>query len=97
VVEANDATYPRFSDSLYGEMLVQEQAAAELVQQQRAVRAQIGQLEHSSAEAKANAADLRETQRFLGRLEQALTLYDRSDDTSPLAGEVAELREKLEE
>lgn len=96
-VEASAETYPIFTDALSGELVEQEQAFSSATENLRAIRTQIRELEGQSEEARRIAFDLRTTERFLGSLEQAMKLFDRSDEASPLQGELQALRERVAE
>ncbi len=95
VVEANAETYPMFSDTLSGELIRQQREMDAAFQELRAIRSQISELEGRSDAARKDSADLRATERFLGNLEQALKLYDASDETSPLEEEVKALNQRV--
>jgi len=95
-VEANAETYPMFTDTLSAEFVEQQRSLHVESEALAAIRTRIEALEGESETAKQSSADLRAIDRFLGNLEQALKVYDRSDDHSPLEEEVNALRERTE-
>lgn len=96
VIDANVASFPLFSEAVLAEVIDQRAELERATAKQRVVRAQLANFERVSQEAANEAASLRETERFIGGLEQALRLYDRGCEGSALDAEVEELREKVQ-
>lgn len=95
VVDANAASFPMFSEAVQAEILEQRAGLEAALARQRAIRVQLAELESTSQEAANKAASLRETERFVGRLEQALQFYDRVGEGASLGAEVDELRDRV--
>src|SRR6185295_9455652 len=91
-VEVKLRTYPTVSDTLDRETLRQRSAAEEVLGRRNEIRTEIERLERRSDAAREVADHFDRTERFLGRLEQALLLYDRADQSSSLHEEIAGLR-----
>jgi predicted DNA-binding protein YlxM (UPF0122 family) len=96
-VEVKLRTHPTVSDTLDRETLRQRSAAEEVLTRLNEIRTEIASLERDSDAAQAAADHFDRTERFLGRLEQALQLYDRADQSSALREEIAGLRAKIEQ
>ncbi|WP_346899691.1 DUF3732 domain-containing protein [uncultured Roseibium sp.] len=78
--------------------LVRERAAAETeFSRLNEIRQEMRDLEKRSEEVDAELKRSEDISRFLGRLTQALTIYDRADQTGPLREEVNSLKERIEE
>ena len=60
------------------------------------IRREVATLEHESDAAKTVANRFDRTERFIGRLEQALRTYDRTDPSSDLREEISDLRNQIE-
>jgi len=95
-IDASAASFPLFSEAVQAEAVEQRAELEVATARQRAVRAQLAELEHVSEEAASDAASVRETDRFVGRLEQALRFYDRVGEGSALGAEVEELRGRVQ-
>ncbi len=95
VVDANAASFPLFSEAVQAEVIEQQAGLEAATVRQRAIRAQLAEFERASQEAADDAASLRNADRFVGRLEQALSFYDRVDGGSALEAEIDELRESV--
>src|SRR5207244_2057117 len=91
-VEVKLRTYPNVSDTLDKETLRQRSAAEDVLNRLNEIRTEIVSLERDSDAAQAAADHFDRTERFLGRLEQAIQLYDRADQSSALREEIAGLR-----
>lgn len=87
---------PSVSGTLDKEMLRQRAATEEVLSRLNEVRGEIANLERASEAARDVADHFDRVERFLGRLEQALQLYDRADQSSDLRAEIAELRRQIE-
>jgi hypothetical protein len=96
-VEVKLRTHPSISDTLDKETLRQRSAAEEVLARLNEIRTEIANLERDSDAARAAADHFDRTERFLGRLEQALQLYDRADQSSALREEIAGLRAQIEQ
>ncbi len=95
-VEVKLSTHPTVSDTLDRETIRQRSATEEVLSRLNEVRSEIANLERDSDAAREAADHFDRTERFLGRLEQALQLYDRADQSSALRDEIAGLREEIE-
>ncbi|MET4325323.1 tetratricopeptide (TPR) repeat protein [Bradyrhizobium sp. i1.15.2] len=87
---------PSVSGTLDKEMLRQRAATEEVLSRLNEVRGEIGNLERDSEAAREVADHFDRVERFLGRLEQALQLYDRADQSSDLRMEIEGLRRQIE-
>ena len=90
-------TEPSLSDSFEKERLRLRGQVAEGTAQLGAIRQEMVLLERRSAEVRAETFRSDRIERFLGGLQQALLLYDRTEIDSPLAQEIAELKDQLVE
>ncbi len=96
-VEIQASSQPMLSDRMDKE-LVRERAAAEAeFGRLNEIRQEMRELEKRSEEVDAELKRSEDISRFLGRLTQALTVYDRADQTGPLREEVTSLKERIEE
>ncbi len=89
-------TYPALSNTLDKEILRQRGAAEVVLGELSEVRAEIATLERDSDSARDEANRFDRLERFLGRLEQALQLYDRADQSSELRQNIAQLQAEIE-
>jgi hypothetical protein len=96
-VEVKLRTHPSVSGTLDRETLRQRVAAEEVLTRLNGVRTEIASLERDSGAAQEAAAQFDRMERFLGRLEQAIHLYDRADQSSALREEIAGLRAQIEQ
>lgn len=96
VVDARAASFPLFSESIQAEIVDQRAGLEEATRKQQSVRAQLAEFERLSQEAANEAATLRATDRFVGRLELAMRILGRIDG-GPLAVEVEDLRTRTHE
>jgi hypothetical protein len=94
-VEVKVRSHPTVSDTLDKETLRQRAATEEVLGRLNEIRGEISSLERDSEEASELANQFDRTERFLGRLEQALRLYDRADQSSTLRDEIAGLRAEI--
>ena len=96
-VELSLRSQPSYSDFLDKEILRQRSAAENALGTLNETRRELAALERQSSEV--NAAILRSDQikRYLGRLEQALKVYDQTDQSSELRQEIAELRSTIDD
>ncbi|WP_230646688.1 MULTISPECIES: DUF3732 domain-containing protein [unclassified Bradyrhizobium] len=88
---------PSVSGTLDKEMLRQRSATEEVLSQLNETRNEISNLERASEIAREATNHFDRVERFLGRLEQALQLYDRADQSSNLRTEIAALRKQIED
>lgn len=95
-VEIRLRSHPGISESLGKETLKQREITQVLLDDLHSVRKEIQTLEGKSSEAKEATARGERVERFLGRLEEALRLYDAADLPSALNSEIAELRAEIE-
>jgi hypothetical protein len=96
-VEVKLRAHPTVSDTLDRETLRQRSAAEGTLTRLNEIRAEIENLERDSDAAREAADHFDRTERFLGRLEQALQLYDQADQSSALREEIAGLRKQIEQ
>jgi len=96
-VEIQASSQPMLSDRMDKE-LIRERAAAEVeFGNLSEIRQEMRELEKRSQEVNAELKRSEDISRFLGRLTQALTVYDRADQTGPLRQEVNSMKERIEE
>jgi Protein of unknown function (DUF3732) len=88
-------TEPSLSDSFEKERLRLRGEVAEGTAQLSGIRQEMVLLERRSAEVRAEVFRSDRVERFLGRLQQALLLYERAETDSPLGHEIADLRDQL--
>jgi hypothetical protein len=103
-IEVRLRTHPSISDTLDKEILRLRGAAETLLVRLNEIRREIGILERNSEQAKQAIDRFDRMERFLGRLEQALLLYDRTDQSAGLRQEIdgiisqmAELQRRVSE
>ena len=95
-VEIQASSQPMLSDRMDKEM-IRERAAAEIeFGNLSEIRQEMRELEKRSEEVNAELKRSEDISRFLGRLTQALTVYDRADQTGPLRQEVNSMKEQIE-
>lgn len=95
-IELRLRSYPEVAESLGKETLRQREAVDTVLGDLAAVRAEIRTLEGQSDEARKVTTRGEEVSRFLGRLEEALRLYDAADMSSELSQEISALRSEVE-
>jgi polyhydroxyalkanoate synthesis regulator phasin len=95
-IETQLRSHPSFSDTLDKEALRQRAATEVLLGRLNEIRREVATLEHESDAAKTVANRFDRTERFIGRLEQALRTYDRTDPSSDLREEISDLRNQIE-
>lgn len=88
-------THPLVTDSLNNEELRLRGETERSLAQLNNIRREIEFLEKESAAVKNQQDRYDQTERFLGRLEQALLLYDRSDDSAELRQEISLLKDEI--
>jgi hypothetical protein len=95
-IEIQLRSHPSFSDTLDKEVLRQRAAADVVLGRLNEIRREAATLERDS-DAAQNASNIFDrTERFVGRLDQALRLYDQAGESSELRDEISELRDKIE-
>jgi hypothetical protein len=90
-------SHPSFSDTLDKEVLRQRAAAEVLLGRLNEIRREVATLERDSNTVRNAANRFDRTERFVGRLEQALRLYDRADPSSDLREEITALHGQIDE
>jgi Protein of unknown function (DUF3732) len=94
-VEVKLRSHPTVSDTVDRETLRQRAATEEVLGRLNDIRTEISNLERGSDEARELADHFDRSERFLGRLEHALRLYERADQSSALRDEIAGLRAEI--
>ena len=94
-VEVKLRAHPTVSDTLDRETLRQRTAAELVFGRLNEIRSEIERLERDSHAAREATDHFDRTERFLGRLEQAIQLYDRADQSSVLRDEIAALQSEI--
>jgi Protein of unknown function (DUF3732) len=89
-------SHPAMSDTLDREQLRLRGEAEKAVEDLASVRQEMAILERDSKAAREAAYGFDKLERFLGRLQQALTIYDRADTNADLRLEVEELKTRIE-
>ena len=95
-LEVRLRSYPTISDTLDKEVLRQRAAAELVLQRLNEIRVELASLQRRLQVARETDSRFDRTERFLGRLEQALQLYDRADQSSGLRDEIAGLRSQID-
>ena len=96
-IETRVRSRPAMSDSLDKERIRLSTEVERAIQKLNDMREQISALEAESDEAKEALYRLDRVDRFLGRLEQAIVLYDRADDNADLRQEIDSLESKVQD
>jgi hypothetical protein len=91
-MEIKFRSQPTITDTLDQEMLRQRRATETMLERLNRNRRDMAVLERRSAQAAAEGSRLDRVERFLGRLQQALKLYDQTGDNSKLRDEIDLLR-----
>lgn len=95
-IELRLRSYPGIAESLGKETLRQRAAVDSVLSDLAAVRTEMRALEEQSGEARKVATRAEEISRFLGRLQEALRLYDAADNFSELNQEISALKVEVE-
>lgn len=95
-IELRLRSYPEVAESLGKETLRQRELVDALLGELAAVRAEIRTLEGQSDEAQKVTTRGEEISRFLGRLQEALRLYETADMSSELNQEISVLKAEVE-
>lgn len=96
-IEVRLRTHPGISDTLDKETLRLRGVIELLLGRLQGIRREIGLLERNSRQARQAIDRFDRLERFLGRLEQALVLYDRADQSAALRQENEALRAAIDE
>jgi hypothetical protein len=88
-------THPALSNTLDKEILRQRGNAEGVLTELSQVRSEIAALERDSEAVRDEVSRFDRLERFLGRLEQALQLYDRADQSGGLRQEIADLQQQI--
>jgi len=95
-VELKLRSYPEVAESLGKETLRQRETLDTVLSDLAATRAEIHTLEGKSDDARKVTTRGEDISRFLGRLQEALRLYDAADTSSELNQEISTLREEVQ-
>ena len=103
-IEMRIRSHPTMSDTLDRERIRLSSTVEQSIERLTRIRQEIALLERESEEAREVVYHSDQIDRFLGRLEQALKLYDRTDENADLrerinslVGRIAELRQGVSE
>jgi hypothetical protein len=96
-IEVRLRTHPSISSTLDKEILRLRIATETLLARLNETRREIGMLERNSEQAKQAIDRFDRMERFLGRLEQALVLYDRTDQSAGLGQEIEDIKAQISE
>lgn len=96
-IEVRLRTHPSISDTLDKEVMRLRGATETVLGRLNEIRQEIGILERNSVQAKQAIDRFDRMERFLGRLEQALLLYDRTDQSAGLRQEIDGLKQQIKE
>ena len=94
-LEVRLRSHPNFSDTLDKEIIRQRAATQTVLERLSAIRQEASLLERSSQDAQEIENRFDRTERFIGRLDQALRLYDKADQSSGVREEIATLRSQI--
>lgn len=96
-MEVRLRTHPTISDTLDKEIMRLRGTTEILLGRLNEIRREIGALERNSKQARQTIDRFDRMERFLGRLEQALLLYDRTDQSAGLRQEIDGLKSQIAE
>lgn len=96
-LEVRLRTHPSVSDTLDKEILRLRGATETLLVRLNSIRREIAVLEKTSIQAKYSIERFDRMERFLGRLEQALLLYDRTDQSEGLVQDINGMKADMAE
>jgi len=94
-LEVQLRSHPSLNETVGRETLRQRQATQTVLDQLNGVRGETQLLEIQSRKAQDAAASQDRLERFLGRLEEALKLYDNANHSLQLKGEVTDLQDQI--
>jgi len=94
-LELQIRSQPSMTGSLDRETQRRRIEAEGLIAELGGIRSEIDQLERSSEAARAEMDRFYTAERFIGRLQQSLQLYDRVDESSGLRAEISDLMTKI--
>jgi hypothetical protein len=95
-LEVRLRSHRTFSDTLDKEVLRQRAAAEGVLERLNEIRREVATLERDSDAAQDSANRFDRTERFIGRLDQALRLYDQADQSSDLRADISALRSQID-
>ena len=96
-VEMRIRSHPSISDTLDKERIRLASRVENCIERLTLVRQEIAVLERESEEARESVYRSDQIERFLGRLEQGIKLYDRTEEDESLQQEIATRRRRIEE
>lgn len=96
-LEVRLRTHPSISDTLDREILRLRAAAGSALERLNEIRRETAVLERNSEAARQATDHFDRIARFLGRLDQALKLYDEADQTAALRQEIETLRAQIDQ
>lgn len=96
-LEVKLRSLPVVTETVSRETLRQREATERTLEQLGIVRSEVQALNERSEAVRAETSRADQVQRFLGRLEEVLRLYDAADPSSELLGRVEELRTRVKE
>ena len=96
-IEVQLRSHPSMSETLDKEMFRQRGLTENVLAELNETRKEITTLECRSGEVEKQADHFYHVERFIGRLEQALKLYDEADESSGLSEEISGLKAQLRE
>ena len=96
-IEMRIRSHPSMSDTLDKERIRLSSHVEQCIQRLNQVREEIAVLERESKEVSESVYRSNKIERFLGRLEQALELYDRVDNNASLRQRISGLNRRIDE
>ena len=96
-LELEVQSQPTISDKLDKEQLRLRSVAEESISRLNGIRTQIYELERRSEKVRAEIYRTDQIERYLGRLEQAISLYERTGEDAELTVEIEELQKQISE
>lgn len=94
-IEIQLSSHPLISDRLEKEQLRVRGATEKALSDLTRIRGEIFEVERNSASAKKEAYSFDRVERFLGRLQQALTIYERAGENAELRQEISDLKKQI--
>jgi chaperonin cofactor prefoldin len=96
-LEVRLRSHPSLSDTLDQEIFRQRAATESVLDELNAIRNEISTIERDSDAARETFSRFDQIERFLGRLDQALRLYDLANQSSTLREEISDLQKQIAE
>lgn len=96
-IEVKLRSLPVVTETVSRETLRQREATERTLEQLGIVRQEVQALNERSEAVRAETSRADQVQRFLGRLEEVLRVYDAADSSSELQGQVEDLRTRVKE